>query len=325
MRMAALMAWLVACCEAHNDGSEEVDHDPRHFERPTCTDATHDAPTNIISAREDRSNMFSSDPASYPREIENRRETISPVIINDDAPMAAEARRIMLSSSSTLKNAQARLAASAQAAGANDKAEPSRCHYRGLLEKGNPREQPTPMAKDDQPRQGSWKWDPAGQEHKATRQWQRTEPPSTNLFTSRISAGCGIQKAPCFWKTSNFYKQFLLLLCAIAEYYIHSGEAYGLYNMLNTMVQYDMYLYRGSIEKCCDIIPGCYSTTTTTGQSTEGQQAKQLLEQPSTTLHPSGILANQTMIHGPQQQQQQQQQGQFGAAASNDYCACSNC
>ena len=131
MRMAALMAWLVACCEAHNDGSEEVDHDPRHFERPTCTDATHDAPTNIISAREDRSNMFSSDPASYPREIENRRETISPVIINDDAPMAAEARRIMLSSSSTLKNAQTRLDASAQAPGVNDKAEPSRCHYRG--------------------------------------------------------------------------------------------------------------------------------------------------------------------------------------------------
>ena len=84
MRMAVLMAWLVACIMGHNDGSEEVDQGPRHFERPTCTDTLHDAPTNIIAAREDRSNMFKADPASYPREIENRRETISPVIINDD-------------------------------------------------------------------------------------------------------------------------------------------------------------------------------------------------------------------------------------------------
>ena len=66
MRMAALTAWLVACIMGHNDGSEEEDQDLQHFERPTCTGALHDAPTNIIAAREDRSNMFKTDPASYP-------------------------------------------------------------------------------------------------------------------------------------------------------------------------------------------------------------------------------------------------------------------
>ena len=105
MRMAALTAWLVACIMGHNDGSEVEDQDLQHFERPKCTDTLHDAATNIIANRKDRSNTFKADPAPYPREIENRRETISPVIINDDAPMAAEARPIMLSSSSTLKNA----------------------------------------------------------------------------------------------------------------------------------------------------------------------------------------------------------------------------
>ena len=138
MRMAALTAWLAACIMGHAHGSEEEDQDLRRSGRSTCTDALHDAATNIIATRKDRNNTFKADPASYPREIENRRETISPVIINDDAPMAAEARRIMLSSSSTLKNAQARLAASAQVAGANGKAGPSRCHHRGHSEKKTP-------------------------------------------------------------------------------------------------------------------------------------------------------------------------------------------
>ena len=84
MRMAALMGWLVACCQNYTHGSEEEDQDLRRSGRSTCTDALHDAPTNIIAIRKDRNNTFKADPASYPREIENRRETISPVIINDD-------------------------------------------------------------------------------------------------------------------------------------------------------------------------------------------------------------------------------------------------
>ena len=108
MRMAALTAWLVACIMGHNGGSEEEDQDLRHFERPKCTDALHDASTNIIAARKDRSDMIKAGSASHPREIQDRRETISPVIVNNDAPMATEAERIMLSSSSTLENAQAR-------------------------------------------------------------------------------------------------------------------------------------------------------------------------------------------------------------------------
>ena len=59
------MAWLVACIMGHTHGSEEEDQDPRHFERPTCTGVLHDAATNIISARKDRSNTFKADPAPY--------------------------------------------------------------------------------------------------------------------------------------------------------------------------------------------------------------------------------------------------------------------
>ena len=65
MRMAALTAWLVACIMGHTHGSEDEDQDPRHFERPTCTGVLHDAATNIISARKDRSNTFKADPAPY--------------------------------------------------------------------------------------------------------------------------------------------------------------------------------------------------------------------------------------------------------------------
>ena len=126
MRMAARLGWLVACYGNFTHGSEEKNQDPRRSGRSTCTDALHDAATNIITTRKDRNSTFKADPASYPREIEERRETISPVIINSDATMVAEARSIMLSGSSTLENAQARLVAGAQAAGTNNKAEPCR-------------------------------------------------------------------------------------------------------------------------------------------------------------------------------------------------------
>ena len=154
--MAVRLGWLVAWYGNFTHGSEEKNQDPRRSGRSTCTDALHDAATNIITTRKDRNSTFKADPASYPRGIEERRETISPVIINSDVTMAAEARSIMLPGSSTLENAQARLVASAQAAGANSKAEPSRCHYRGLLKRGNPGQQPTQMAKENQPRQASW-------------------------------------------------------------------------------------------------------------------------------------------------------------------------
>ena len=153
MRMAAHLGWLVACYGNFTHGSEEKNQDPRRSGRSTCTDALHDAATNIIATRKDRNDTFMADPASYTREIETRRETTSLVIINSDAPMVAEARSIMLSGSSTPKNAQARLVAGAQAAGTNNKAEPSNWCYRGLQKKGNPGQQPTPMAKDNQPMQ----------------------------------------------------------------------------------------------------------------------------------------------------------------------------
>ena len=96
--MAALIGWLVACCENHAHGSEEKNQDPRRSGRSTCTDALHDAATNIITTRKDRNSTFKADPASYPREIEERRETTSPVIINGDATMAAEASMMLLAS-----------------------------------------------------------------------------------------------------------------------------------------------------------------------------------------------------------------------------------
>ena len=157
--MAARLGWLVACYGNFTHGSEEKNQDPRRSGRSTCTDALHDAATNIIATRKDRSDTFMADPASYTREIETRRETTSLVIINSDAPKVAEARNIMLSGSSTPKNAQARLVAGAQAAGTNNKAEPSDWCYRGLQKKGKPGQQPTPMAKDNQSRQPSWQGD----------------------------------------------------------------------------------------------------------------------------------------------------------------------
>ena len=105
--MAARLGWLVACYGNFTHGSEEKNQDPRRSGRSTCTDALHDAATNIIATRKDRNDTFMADPASYTREIETRRETTSLVIINSDAPMVAEARSIMLSGSSTPKNAQA--------------------------------------------------------------------------------------------------------------------------------------------------------------------------------------------------------------------------
>ena len=269
MRMAAHLGWLVACYGNFTHGSEEKNQDPRRSGRSTCTDALHDAATNIIATRKDRNDTFMADPASYTREIETRRETTSLVIINSDAPMVAEARSIMLSGSSTPKNAQARLVAGAQAAGTNNKAEPSNWCYRGLQKMGKPGQQPTPMAKDNQPRQAGWQGDPAGQETKATRKWQRTEPP--NSIQINLIAGCGIHEAPCFWKSPNFYKQVLLVLCVIVKCYVHYGATYGIYNMLNQMVQREpvlacdlddrqhMSLVNGSIEKCCGVNTGHYS------------------------------------------------------------------
>ncbi len=146
--MAALIGWLVACWKNHTHGSEEKNQDLRRSGFSTCTDALHDAATNIIATRKDRNDTFMADPASYSREIENRRETTSLVSINSDAPMVAEARSTMLSSSSALKNAQARAVASAQATGANSKAETPSWRYRGPQKKGNPGQRPTPMAKD---------------------------------------------------------------------------------------------------------------------------------------------------------------------------------
>ena len=150
--MAVLMPWLAACNMGHTDGSEDEDHDPRHFERPTCTGVLHDAATNIIAARKDRSNSSNADPAQYSRKIEERRENKNSCIINDDVPMATEARRIKLLSSSTMKTTQARPTASSQAAWANGKAEPSRCHDRGPLGEA-PMEQPMQMAQADRPKQ----------------------------------------------------------------------------------------------------------------------------------------------------------------------------
>ena len=127
--------------------------------------------------------------------------------------------------------------------------------------------------KDDQPRQASWQGDqgqdPAGQESKATQKWRRIEPP--NSIQINLIDGCGIHGAPCFWKSSNFYKQVLMVLCIVIECYIHPGTTYELYNMLNRMVQqnhvltcdldnrHHMSLDRGSIEKCCGVKTGCYS------------------------------------------------------------------
>ena len=183
MRMAAPLGWLVACYGNFTHGSEEKNQDPRRSGRSTCTDALHDAATNIIATRKDRNDTFMADPASYTREIETRRETTSLVSINSDAPMVAEARSIMLSGSSTPKNAQARLVAGAQVAATNNKAEPPNWYHRGLQKMGKPGQQPTPMAKDNQPRQASWQGDqgqhPAGQESKATQKWRRIEPPKS--------------------------------------------------------------------------------------------------------------------------------------------------
>ena len=155
MRMAARLGWLVACYGNFTHGSEEKNQDPRRSGRSTCTDALHDAATNIIATRKDRSDTFMADPASYTREIETRRETTSLVIINSDAPMVAEDRSITLSGSSTPKNAQARLVAGAQAAGTNNKAEPSNWCYRGLQKMGKPGQQPLNANGQRQPAEAS--------------------------------------------------------------------------------------------------------------------------------------------------------------------------
>ena len=192
---------------------------------------------------------------------------------------------------------------------------------------GKPGQQPTPMAKDNQPRQAGWQGDPAGQETKATRKWQRTEPP--NSIQINLIAGCGIHEAPCFWKSPNFYKQVLLVLCVIVKCYVHYGATYGIYNMLNQMVQREpvlacdlddrqhMSLVNGSIEKCCGVNTGHYSIPAR-DKDYQGLQQPQhswlpgtlTLQQTPGTLRLQVFTDNSQSSYSRKQEGQQQQQQQ---------------
>ena len=146
-----------------------------------------------------------------------------------------------------------------------------------------------------------------------------------------LIAGCGIHKAPCFWKNPNFYKQVLLVLCVIIKCYIHSGATYGLYSTLNQMVQREpvlacdlddrqhMSLVNGSIEKCCGVNTGYYSIPAR-GKDYQGLQQPQhswlpgtlTLQQPPGTLRlqvstDNSHSSDSRKQEGQQQRQQQQQ------------------
>ena len=119
-----------------------------------------------------------------------------------------------------------------------------------LGKKNTPMEQPSPRAKADQPKQSGGKWDPAGQESKATRQRRHTETLSSTSLISKIITGCGIVKAPYFWKRSISYRWVLLLICIITSCYGYYGDDYNLYYMRNIATHGESYLYADSIEKC---------------------------------------------------------------------------